>query len=1159
MKYTYTYCLILITWLAIGQNLTQLPTILPASPTASALMKYEEVPVSYYSGLPTIEIPLFNGKLQNGTEMPIKLSYHAANGKVKEIASDCGLGWSLIAGGSISRTVRGYPDEILKVEGSQSAGNIGIYQTTTPNNINRFYDFSSMVEDENINSMSDMVNEYLWDINIRGKYDTEHDIYQYNFMGYTGRFIIKKEGTALKVHKLDINPLQIINNYNASSFIPNSFTIFDGDGNRYLFDIIETTDTDQITTTSPRFVNGNSGLNPGYNYSYRSSFHLSKIYDNNNILLVELTYSDIANTEKARFSSTTQYIDIYGEIASYQQALGENATTGFDPLPNSQSTSTSNTTHTKKLLSIKIPGKEKISFNFSRGRTDSNLIDPVNSLKLNEITIENRNGGVEKKFSFNYGYYTDSETRLILTNVKEYGNSTAYLLHNLTYEPRAYYVQKPGQTLEPEFGDLDPSSTFGKVSGYYLSQMTLPTGGHIKYNFGPSTYSYIGNSPLSEIDFENNLDNWRFSISYSPRFTTRNPPKGYFFTIDERQKVKFHTANNFSENVTDYFFNIYGSTLLPNGTYQPNDISLRSIGGISGPGFSQNMAGEAILDPGVYFASFGTGSRQVAGQPWFLSAQLMAYTRKWKNFKPDGTREYVARYLYSSDVIIYSIEYFDGEKTKKEHFSYNFFAYPTRSSGSLVAPSPVYESLISKRECVTYNNGEIPLGSNSITYKAVTSTNQLSIAKTKGYGVGYQNVTVFTENDPESLIFSPYGSYTKKQYVYSSPIDYPEEIDPYLNLSYPYMPTLNIDYKRGLLLKEMHYNYDDFKTKEIEYEYSFEEDISTNGIRIFNSGNEAFVNYRNHRTYAAYRSYLASNFCTPFFNSTPNPNPRPCFCTSGLPSGFTQSLPLKEAFGWAKLDKIISREYFAFNNSIETQTEFEYKSFNQKMGAQKKIFADGSTSKTDYFYSGDYRIWDDNSAAILNSRNDVSTLVKTENYKNEEKISEQRIFFKDWGNGIIKPEIAKESKGNGELEAKFKYNAIDSKGNVLEIQREGGGKTCYIWGYDKTLPVAKIENSIPYASLNVQKITAIEQASGTNNYSEENLLNALNNLRSEPNLENAMITTYTYSHLSAISTITDPNGEMAKYIYDSFGNLESVRDKNGNILNENKYHYQNQF
>jgi uncharacterized protein RhaS with RHS repeats len=52
-----------------------------------------------------------------------------------------------------------------------------------------------------------------------------------------------------------------------------------------------------------------------------------------------------------------------------------------------------------------------------------------------------------------------------------------------------------------------------------------------------------------------------------------------------------------------------------------------------------------------------------------------------------------------------------------------------------------------------------------------------------------------------------------------------------------------------------------------------------------------------------------------------------------------------------------------------------------------------------------------------------------------------------------------------------------------------------------------------------------------------------------------MVTTYTYLPLVGVSTITDPKGDIITYSYDSFGRLEFVKDKSGNILSENQYNY----
>lgn len=50
-----------------------------------------------YTGLPTIEIPLFEFKVDK-LIVPVKLTYHVGGNKVSDLASWVGMGWSLQTG-----------------------------------------------------------------------------------------------------------------------------------------------------------------------------------------------------------------------------------------------------------------------------------------------------------------------------------------------------------------------------------------------------------------------------------------------------------------------------------------------------------------------------------------------------------------------------------------------------------------------------------------------------------------------------------------------------------------------------------------------------------------------------------------------------------------------------------------------------------------------------------------------------------------------------------------------------------------------------------------------------------------------------------------------------------------------------------------------------
>ena len=82
------------------------------SPTAASLGKYVDFPVNLHTGVPNINLPLYTVE-EGPLQLPISLSYHAGGLKVLEPAGWVGAGWTLDAGGVVSRTVKGLPDEYV--------------------------------------------------------------------------------------------------------------------------------------------------------------------------------------------------------------------------------------------------------------------------------------------------------------------------------------------------------------------------------------------------------------------------------------------------------------------------------------------------------------------------------------------------------------------------------------------------------------------------------------------------------------------------------------------------------------------------------------------------------------------------------------------------------------------------------------------------------------------------------------------------------------------------------------------------------------------------------------------------------------------------------------------------------------------------------------
>ena len=156
---------------AMGATITQ---AIPASADAAALGKYGSIPVSPYTGVPNISIPLYTIKSGDLT-LPVSLSYHSSGFKTEEMASSVGLGWVLNAGGSITRTQRGKADEDLNGFLTTS------YATSVDNMLHNYNTLTS--------AQKSQLDIYLNQI-ADGTIDGEADVFNYNFGGYSGKFIM---------------------------------------------------------------------------------------------------------------------------------------------------------------------------------------------------------------------------------------------------------------------------------------------------------------------------------------------------------------------------------------------------------------------------------------------------------------------------------------------------------------------------------------------------------------------------------------------------------------------------------------------------------------------------------------------------------------------------------------------------------------------------------------------------------------------------------------------------------------------------------------------------------------------------------------------------------------------------------------------------------
>ena len=218
MKWFYLFVFCVLSTPVLYAQSTPVQMI-PPPPTAYALGKYGDVPVSLYTGVPDISVPVYT-LTDHDVSVNISLSYHGSGIKVDEVASFAGLGWSLNAGGVITRVVRGRPETLLR-DGTLSPKRSDIH----------FYDYISHPRTE------DVIHQNQLYAAATGQLDNEPDLFYFNFGGRSGKFVFDKNGKPVSENKEGLHiKWQYVNGYDLQKFV-----ITDEKGTVFEFADYETT------------------------------------------------------------------------------------------------------------------------------------------------------------------------------------------------------------------------------------------------------------------------------------------------------------------------------------------------------------------------------------------------------------------------------------------------------------------------------------------------------------------------------------------------------------------------------------------------------------------------------------------------------------------------------------------------------------------------------------------------------------------------------------------------------------------------------------------------------------------------------------------------------------------------------------------------------
>jgi hypothetical protein len=218
------------------------------SPNVAALGKFGDTPVSYHTGVPEISIPIFT--VQEGAlSVPITLSYHSSGVRVDDVSSWVGLGWNLSAGGSISRTIHGGPDEgkTQTWTYNSSCGYKGWYRDYGIPDCLDLIETGNYCGSASQNSGRGSNNETTcYAKYVAASYatvDSEPDMYSFSVPGASGKFLFDENRTAHMIPEQDyyIMPEQEPNLFK-------TWVIIIPDGTKYTFGGLDAT---EVTHSAP--------------------------------------------------------------------------------------------------------------------------------------------------------------------------------------------------------------------------------------------------------------------------------------------------------------------------------------------------------------------------------------------------------------------------------------------------------------------------------------------------------------------------------------------------------------------------------------------------------------------------------------------------------------------------------------------------------------------------------------------------------------------------------------------------------------------------------------------------------------------------------------------------------------------------------------------
>jgi YD repeat-containing protein len=377
------------------------------APNAAALGKYADYPVSYYTGVPDISVPLYTLK-DGGISLPISLSYHASGIKVSELATWVGLGWVLNANGMIVRTVMGAPDEGTHESPAMNA--------TGPRGYYRDHGLSSLplvpypLADGTSSDAGNTFEKFEVPAIGNAQLDCEPDIFTFNFNGHAGKFLFDENR---QPQLLEDDNLKIIPGYdqnNGGGFL--SFTIITSDGVKYIFG-----ENNMYETTNPSSTQ--SGID--FNSVAPSSWVLTHVINPNTKDTVTFSYTPETYTYRDLGSESNLYLtNASTSFSTTNQAYALQY--GCD-LSNIFRNYLTTTVNGLRLTSIQ---SKNFTIKFLANNVRTDLVQGSTAYSLDSVKVYNNASICIRQFALNHNYFvsTPNTNSYVTGYLNQYGDTS---------------------------------------------------------------------------------------------------------------------------------------------------------------------------------------------------------------------------------------------------------------------------------------------------------------------------------------------------------------------------------------------------------------------------------------------------------------------------------------------------------------------------------------------------------------------------------------------------------------------------------------------------------------------------------------------------------------------------------------------------------------